>query len=350
MAADISIAEQARLDFVLELRRRWGDRLYPALVRSAREVDPVVQSRTVDEARDVIHAQPQYQWFAWTERGAQKMMWRAVTDLVRDRGFDLPDAPSTDGALELDPSLEPPGYYTDYDIHIQPGGLWENDEAALVYELGAKIVMMGENDDYAFHELFTRSLDLPAAPQRIVDLGCGFGKSTRPFAAHHPDADVIGIDLSAPVLRLAHAQAAERGSPIRFIQADAADTGLDDASVDLVTATMLIHEIPPDGLREVFAEIARILSPGGRVRILDFHTTGDAARDLAMREHGARNNEPFMPMLFDTDLVAICAELGLDARWSAFDERGGGRRDDLTWPQRNEWHFPWAVFEAEFSR
>jgi ubiquinone/menaquinone biosynthesis C-methylase UbiE len=347
MLDDTSVREQARLDFVLALRRRWGSELYPALVRSADRVAPGFREGSVDEALPLIHAQPQYPWFAWLERGAQKMMWRAVTDLVRAHDVSVPDAGDAAGELVLDPQLTPPHYYTEYDIHVQPGGLWDNEEAALVYEQGAKIVMMGENDDYAFHDLFARTAGPADTPRVIVDLGCGFGKSTRPFVGAFPDAEVIGIDLAAPVLRLAHAQAAERGLPIRFVQADAAATGLPDGSVDLVTATMLIHEIPPAGLEDVFTEIARILAPGGSMRILDFHPTGDAARDLAMREHGDRNNEPFMPMLFDTDVLTMCRDRGLDARWVAFDERGEGRLDELSWPERPEWHFPWAVLEAE---
>ncbi len=347
MITEATLAERARLDFVLTLRRRWGDVLYPALVDAAESVDPDVRDRAVDAVASVMHAQPQYPWFAWGERGVQKMMWRAVTDVVRNHGMEIPEPGSAPGSLELDPEVVPPDYYTAFDIHVQPGGLWGNEEGALVYELGAKIVMMGENDDYGFHDLFTRTAPPARTPRRIVDLGCGFGKSTRPFAKAYPDAEVIGVDLAAPVLRLAHAQAADHGLAIRFLQADVAHTPLEDASADLVTGTMLIHEIPPAGLADLIREVARILTPGGSMRILDFHPTGDGPRDLAMREHGARNNEPFMPMLFDTDLVALCEEHGLQARWVAFDESGAGRREDLTWPRRPEWHFPWAVLEAE---
>ena len=47
------------------------------------------------------------------------------------------------------------------------------------------------------------------------------------------------------------------------------------------------------------------------------------------------------------DLGALCRKAGLEeARWVAFDERGGGRLDRLEWPARPEWHFPWAVLEA----
>lgn len=67
-----------------------------------------------------------------------------------------------------------------------------------------------------------------------------------------------------------------------------------------------------------------------------------------MREHGARNNEPFLPPAMASDLTAMAARAGLvNVRWRAFDERGEGLLKELAWPERAEWHFPWAVLEAE---
>ncbi|MFI0371885.1 class I SAM-dependent methyltransferase [Actinomadura sp. 1N219] len=328
------VARQARVEFALALRRQWAGTLYPALVGQA----------GADPDRAAVHAAPVYPWFAWLERSAQKMLWRAVEDAV-DAADAEDDLPASAPGLELNPGLRLPAWYTDVDIHIQPGGIWRADRDALVYEAGAKLVMLGENDDYAFHTLFTDTA-VPDRPyERIVDLGCGFGKSTRPFKRRWPDAEVIGVDLSAPVLRLAAHRTAGLG--IRYVQADAADTGLPAGSADLVTATMLVHELPPPVVAGVLAEAARVLAPGGVLRVLDFHPTGDAVRDLALVEHGDRNNEPYLPMLFDTDCLALCADAGLaDARWVAFDERGAGRLETTRWPDRAEWHFPWAVLEA----
>lgn len=184
--------------------------------------------------------------------------------------------------------------------------------------------------------------------RRIVDLGCGFGKSTWALKKAFPGAEVIGIEFSAPCLRLACKKVKALGLSIRFRQADACATGLEEASCDLVSATMLIHENPMDVLPTFFHEASRLLAPGGILRILDFHNTGQPLRDLMMEEHGVRNNEPFMPPMMAADLTAICRDAGLDAaRWVAFDERGAGRLEGLEWPQRHEWHFPWAVLEAE---
>ena len=339
---DLTLDERSRLDFVLTLRRRWADTLYPAVAAQFGHANAGTDTPTS------VRALPTYPWFAFLERASQKMLWRDVIDVVATRPHPPHGETTGPASLILDPALAMPDWYTDWDIHVQPGGVWRNDASADVYELGAKLVMLGGNDDYTFHRAFTATA-LPERPyRRIVDLGCGFGKSTWPLKRRFPDAQVIGLDLAAPCLRLAYDRANVAGLAIEFCQADCRATGLADGSVDLVTSTMLIHEMPRPALTATLRESARILSPGGVLRFLDFTRTGDAFRDFAMQEHGERNNEPFMPGLLAADLPALCAEAGLPgARWVAFDERGAGRLPEAVWPPRAEWHFPWAVLEAE---
>ena len=158
----------------------------------------------------------------------------------------------------------------------------------------------------------------------------------------------MGVDLAAPCLELAAERASARGLEIAFRQADATATGLASGAVDLVTSTMLIHELPVDVMSAVFAEAARLLAPGGVLAFLDFQPTGDDFRDLAMAEHSARNNEPFMAPMMVSDVVGLASAQGLSqARWSAFDERGVGDLGVERWPSRAEWHFPWAVLHAQ---
>ena len=115
------IERSADTRFVLTLRRRWADTLYPAFGQQFGE-QLCSGEGAADEAS--IRALPAYPWFSWLERGSQKMLWRAVTEEVRASG------PAVDGGtgalLELDPSLELPDWYTDWDIHVQPGGVWSS--------------------------------------------------------------------------------------------------------------------------------------------------------------------------------------------------------------------------------
>jgi len=345
-----SVDQRAALDFVLALRRRWADILYPRVCAEYGATSDAEPPPTPEAVAARVHALPTYHGFAWLERGSQKMLWRATMDAIGtdDREGERAARIGGPATLELDPMLKLPHWYTDWDIHIQPGGIWSSRAAARVYELGAKLVMLGENDDYKFHRLFVETAIPRREYRRIVDLGCGFGKSTWPLKKASPQAEVIGIDLAAPCLELALERANAQRLAIRFRQADAASTGLESHRADLVTATMLIHELPLDVLQAVFREAARLLAPAGLLRVLDFQFTGNPVRDLAMREHGARNNEPFMAPMMASDTVAMVEAAGLrKARWTAFDEREAGRLPNLSWPKRAEWHFPWAVLEAE---
>jgi ubiquinone/menaquinone biosynthesis C-methylase UbiE len=348
--------DRAYLDFVLGLRTYWARGMYPSLksdydaqVARASKGTP----RSAEEAAPLVELLPRYPFFGWIERGSQKMMWRRLEQVVEAQADDLRAAlnapiPDPIGRLELDPNLELPDYYTQTEFHIQPGGVWSGDENAFVYELGAKIVMLGENDEYLFHQLFVETA-IPRREYRVIlDLACGFGKSTRPLADAFPDAEVVGIDLSAPNLKLAHQQAEQRGKRITFSQRNAEATGYPDGSFDLVTATMFIHEIPMPSVRRAIVEAHRLLRPGGVLAFLDFAKTGDAFRDFMMVGHGARNNEPYMPHLFRTDVVGLCREAGFrNAELLPFDERGAGLLTDGRWPERAEWHFPWVVVRAE---
>lgn len=346
----LKLDQRAAADFVLSLRKRWADVLYPAFIDEAREAG--LAPRDAAEAQAMTKGLATYPWFSHMERIQQKMLWRLACDVVLDyepellKQLDtLPDQPK--GSLRIDPDLEMPQYYTDIDIHMQPGSFFSDDLSGFIYQFGARIVMLRDNDGFKFHKLFAQTA-LPEIPNatRVVDMACGFGKSTRPLVNKYPTAEVIGIDLAAPGLRLAHQQAEADGVAIHYRHADAAYSGLEDASADIVTGTMFLHELPKEHILATVREAARLLKPGGSLHFLEFHPTGDLLRDATVYEHAERNNEPFFRDLFALDLVAYCSELGLeDARWTAFDERTEGLRPQ-GWPERTDWHFPWAVLSA----
>ena len=231
--------------------------------------------------------------------------------------------------------------------------MWSDPVAGFVYERGARSTTPLAGVRHAdLHDRLTE-LALRGAPsaRKILDLGCGFGKSTQPFYERLPEAEIHALDLAAPCLKLAARAAADAGARnVRFRQADAARTGCADASFDLVTSTMLLHEMPPPVVERTLAEAARVLKPGGRMVHLDFlpqaQPRGDAFARFVHYGHGRRNNEPFMEPLAEMDLAATLERLGFtNVEIRAFEEADGALAPDYA-----SWRFPWTVIIAEKRR
>ena len=104
---------------------------------------------------------------------------------------------------------------------------------------------------------------------RILDVGCGFGATALILAERFPDSEVVGIDLSEPLLRLAEqaAQPMDPGERVRFEKADAQDIPYDDDSFDAVLNVQMVH-IVEDPVR-MLNEIERVLIPDGYLFIAD---------------------------------------------------------------------------------
>lgn len=104
---------------------------------------------------------------------------------------------------------------------------------------------------------------------RILDVGCGFGATALVLAERFPESEILGIDLSEPLLRLAEqaAQEMDPGERVRFEKANAQDIPYDDDSFDAVLNVQMVH-IVEDPVR-MLNEIERVLVPDGYLFIAD---------------------------------------------------------------------------------
>ena len=116
--------------------------------------------------------------------------------------------------------------------------------------------------------LLERLAPMLVEPRTIVDLGCGTGSACPLLAGRFRRARVIGIDLSANMLRALERKRSWR-SKTAAVQADAAALPLADGSVDVIFANLLLPWIDDPGA--VFSEVARVLREGG---LLLFSTLG----------------------------------------------------------------------------
>ncbi len=98
------------------------------------------------------------------------------------------------------------------------------------------------------------------APERVLDIGTGTGEAALFLAREFPRASVRGIDLSDEMIRSAQEKVGlDPEGRIAFRVADAADLPYGEESFDLITLV---------NMPAFFAEIARVLRPGGHVIVV----------------------------------------------------------------------------------
>jgi len=337
--------------FVLDCKLFWTRQMFPELRRSydaATAEGPAPAD--ADSVEAMMKSDTTYQFFGWYERHLQRMKYSGQRGLAvhyaqyRDEIAEELRQPAPD-ILHLDPKFEQPEYYTSIDIHQHPGGVWSDEIAGYVYERGAKSTApLLKKSESLHHRLTAEALARAGGrAKRVVDMGCGFGGSTQPFYADHPEMAVVGVELSEPCLRLAARRAVEKQARnVTFRQADAADTGLEAESADIVTSTMMLHEMPPSHIRQVFRESYRLLAPGGVSVHLDFLAREDPFRTFVHYGHSRRNNEPFMPPLNEMDLTAAHRDAGFDDVEIVPFEEFPGALD----PSMAAWRFPWTLIIA----
>lgn len=343
----------AAQDFILGVKQYWTTEIYPELKadydrRAGRMGTP---PETVADVAALVGGTTLYRYYAWLERHLQRFKYAGRYGLHpyhaerRDALTAKLTVPPGEGLLDLDPDFNQPAYYTGVDIHQHPGGVWSDEVAGFVYERGARTttpLMGGKHRD--LHQRFTDLIAEGGKPAALLDMGCGFGKSTRPFYETFPDARVEAVDLAEPCLRLAAQDAVgAQARNARFRQMSACETDYDTDSFDVVTSTMLVHELPPKEIGRLFDECARVLKPGGRMVHLDFYRLPTPLERFIHYTHARRNNEPYMEPWAELDVVAELESRGFrNVAVLPFKEADAAVVDNSP-----IWRFPWTVIAAE---
>jgi malonyl-CoA O-methyltransferase len=135
------------------------------------------------------------------------------------------------------------------------------------------------------NELLGRLDDFKLVPQSILDLGAGTGHASRALKHRFPRAIVVAVDIARGMLD----QAGRQSRWLRRferVRADAYTLPFRDGSFDLVFSSLMLQWC--DDLDAVFAEIARVLKPGG---VLIFSTFGPDTL-LELRESWSASDAP----------------------------------------------------------
>jgi SAM-dependent methyltransferase len=157
---------------------------------------------------------------------------------------------------------------------------------------------------------------------RYLDAGCGDGRYVAALAGLPARPERVACtDISERILDVARRAAAEAGIEVEAVRANLEALPFPDASFDVVLCTQVVEHLldPARG----FAELARVLAPGGCTIVTTDHRGNlvsralDLPRSLAVRVLGLRGRR--IPVTFPhrdfsrDELVRLARDAGLEA-------------------------------------
>lgn len=153
----------------------------------------------------------------------------------------------------------PPSYYRE--------GLWSGFSGS--YDLFVKLVLLPWGGEIRFRKLLV-DFSNPGSRKQILDVCCGTGSLTSLLSQRAGVSGcVLGVDLSASMLRRAREKAKDCGAS--FLKANAEHLPFPGGTFDQVFVSLGLHEMPCDARRNTLQEILRTLKPGGSLFVLDYN-------------------------------------------------------------------------------
>jgi ubiquinone/menaquinone biosynthesis C-methylase UbiE len=115
---------------------------------------------------------------------------------------------------------------------------------------------------------------------RILDAGVGTGRN---LAYYPAGAAVVGVDLSPAMLARAARRAAASPARVELIEMDVTQLALPSRSFDAAVASFLFCVLPDEQQEAALRELARVVRPGGPIRLLEYVRPRGTLRRLVTR-------------------------------------------------------------------
>lgn len=251
------------------------------------------------------------EWHARRHGLVCREAFEEIDDQIKPVLASLDEGPSS---LELHGDVAAPDYWDGVAFH-RTAGKWDDYE----YQgfVHAEMVHRRIVDSFfpgGIHK--QRAMVAALAPrdsyERILDMGCSTGFFTLALQNTYPDAEIHGVDLSRRVLEHARREANQNGYHWTLSQRPAEDCGYPDQYFDLVSSYILLHELPAEAVRAVFAEAFRVAKPGGDMIMSDVSRYADLDKTARWRaDRGARyGGEPHWRASAELDLAEVAREAG----------------------------------------
>jgi L-threonylcarbamoyladenylate synthase len=144
-----------------------------------------------------------------------------------------------------------------------------------------------------------------AGARRILELGTGTGATARPLLDRHPEASLVGVDVSAEMLGAARARLPGERVELRVARLQ---DELPRGPFDLVASALAVHHLDGEEKARLFERVRDVLAPGGRFVLADVVVPDDPADAQIPLTPGYDKPSPL------SDQLRWLGDAGFDAR------------------------------------
>ncbi|MFG6107631.1 class I SAM-dependent methyltransferase [Leptothoe sp. EHU-05/26/07-4] len=186
-------------------------------------------------------------------------------------------------------------------LRIWPALSWEAAQAKLRTNIHQVLDQYGPND-----------------VKNLLDVGCSIGISTQYLHQHYTQRQnhavrTVGLDLSPYMLSVAKYR--DTNNEIaEWRHAQAEETGLPNASFDLVSLQYVIHELPRKATQKICQEAFRLLRKGGSIALVDIDPKSPHIQNLnPILSTLMKSTEPWSDDYYTFDIETALKQIGFNA-------------------------------------
>lgn len=129
---------------------------------------------------------------------------------------------------------------------------------------------------------------------RLLDAGAGTGRN---LALYPRGSEVFAVDLSPAMLKRASRRTKDSGATVHLVEMDLTRLGFADNFFDAAVASFVFCTMPAKARTAALRELARVVRPDGRLRLLEY-----APAKTAFRRAAARVWQPWVRWAFGAEL------------------------------------------------
>jgi len=181
---------------------------------------------------------------------------------------------------------------------------------AFLYDILVKFLLGGKEKE--FRESVIAHANIRPG-QKVLDVGCGTGQMAITARLNAPPTvEIYGTDASPEMIARAREHTVKAGLTVDFRTGLVEAIDFPDNSLDIVLSNFIVHHLPEHLEGKAFAEIYRVLKPGGRLQIVEFEPPTNPTRrfflGLILKDMMHINTRAIPPLLKQAGFTDVTLE------------------------------------------